>query len=164
MSICQRPSGSEKVAQAVSAASRHSDSRSAMRRAKRSSATRRATKLGLSAAALPDLILALLTGCYAQRGRHLPPKFSTGYRQAYPQFDPASRHRLFQRLPTGIAGPFGGCCMDSKAADAVADAQSAGAIQALVQDWGFARDQGRWDDLEALFHPDGEIAVSWFRG
>jgi hypothetical protein len=54
--------------------------------------------------------------------------------------------------------------MDSKAADAVAEAQSAGAIQALVQDWGFTRDQGRWDDLEALFHPDGEIAVSWFRG
>jgi hypothetical protein len=34
----------------------------------------------------------------------------------------------------------------------------------LVQDWGFARDQGRWDDLLAIFHPGGEIAVSWFRG
>jgi SnoaL-like domain len=34
----------------------------------------------------------------------------------------------------------------------------------LVQSWGFARDQGRWDDLTAIFHPDGEIAVSWFRG
>ena len=34
----------------------------------------------------------------------------------------------------------------------------------LVQAWGFARDQGKWDDLEAIFHPGGEIAVSWFRG
>jgi hypothetical protein len=34
----------------------------------------------------------------------------------------------------------------------------------LVQAWGFARDQARWDDLTAIFHPDGEIAVSWFRG
>jgi hypothetical protein len=34
----------------------------------------------------------------------------------------------------------------------------------LIQAWGFARDQGRWDDLAAIFHPDGEIAVSWFRG
>jgi hypothetical protein len=34
----------------------------------------------------------------------------------------------------------------------------------LVQRWGFARDQGRWDDLAAIFHPGGEIAVSWFRG
>jgi SnoaL-like protein len=34
----------------------------------------------------------------------------------------------------------------------------------LVQAWGFARDQGKWDDLAAVFHPGGEIAVSWFRG
>ena len=34
----------------------------------------------------------------------------------------------------------------------------------LIQAWGFARDQGRWEDLEAIFHPGGEIAVSWFRG
>ena len=34
----------------------------------------------------------------------------------------------------------------------------------LVQAWGFARDQGRWDDLLAIFHAGGEIAVSWFRG
>ena len=34
----------------------------------------------------------------------------------------------------------------------------------LIQAWGFARDQGRWDDLAAIFHPGGEIAVSWFRG
>jgi len=34
----------------------------------------------------------------------------------------------------------------------------------LVQSWGFARDQGRWKELLATFHPDGVIAVSWFRG
>jgi hypothetical protein len=34
----------------------------------------------------------------------------------------------------------------------------------LVQAWGFARDQGRWADLLSIFHPGGEIAVSWFRG
>jgi hypothetical protein len=38
------------------------------------------------------------------------------------------------------------------------------AIQTLINDWGFARDQARWDDLAAIFHPGGEIAVSWFRG
>jgi len=34
----------------------------------------------------------------------------------------------------------------------------------LIQTWGFCRDQGRWADLLATFHPDGVIAVSWFRG
>ena len=34
----------------------------------------------------------------------------------------------------------------------------------VIQAWGFARDQGRWDDLAAIFHSGGEIAVSWFRG
>jgi hypothetical protein len=33
-----------------------------------------------------------------------------------------------------------------------------------VQAWGFARDQGRWDDLRATFHPGGTIHVSWFQG
>lgn len=34
----------------------------------------------------------------------------------------------------------------------------------LIQLWGLCRDQGRWADLLDTFHPDGEIAVSWFRG
>jgi hypothetical protein len=34
----------------------------------------------------------------------------------------------------------------------------------VIQAWGFARDQGRWDDLLDTFHPDGRIHVSWFRG
>lgn len=44
------------------------------------------------------------------------------------------------------------------------DTESKLACAELVQAWGFARDQGRWDDLAAIFHPGGEIAVSWFRG
>src|ERR1051325_11138914 len=34
----------------------------------------------------------------------------------------------------------------------------------LVQAWGLARDQGKWNELLAIFHPGSEIAVSWFRG
>jgi hypothetical protein len=34
----------------------------------------------------------------------------------------------------------------------------------LIQSWGLYRDQKRWTELLATFHPDGEIAVSWFRG
>jgi hypothetical protein len=34
----------------------------------------------------------------------------------------------------------------------------------LTQTWGLCRDQGRWPELLATFHPDGQIAVSWFRG
>lgn len=34
----------------------------------------------------------------------------------------------------------------------------------LIQSWGLCRDQGRWPELLATFHPDGQIAVSWFRG
>ena len=34
----------------------------------------------------------------------------------------------------------------------------------VIQTWGFARDQARWADLLATFVPEGEIAVSWFRG
>jgi hypothetical protein len=34
----------------------------------------------------------------------------------------------------------------------------------LIQKWGLCRDQGRWTDLLATFHPDGQIAVSWFKG
>jgi hypothetical protein len=34
----------------------------------------------------------------------------------------------------------------------------------LIQAWGLYRDQGRWEDLLSTFHPEGKIAVSWFRG
>lgn len=36
-------------------------------------------------------------------------------------------------------------------------------IQQTVLDF-VARDQGRWDDLLAQFHPEGRIQVSWYRG
>ena len=38
------------------------------------------------------------------------------------------------------------------------------AIAELLQSWGHCRDQGRWAELLATFSPEGEIAVSWFRG
>jgi hypothetical protein len=34
----------------------------------------------------------------------------------------------------------------------------------VIVAWGLYRDQRRWPELLATFHPDGEIAVSWFRG
>ena len=34
----------------------------------------------------------------------------------------------------------------------------------VILSWGLYRDQRRWPELVATFHPDGEIAVSWFRG
>jgi hypothetical protein len=34
----------------------------------------------------------------------------------------------------------------------------------LIQAWGLYRDQRRWPELLSTFHPEGEIAVSWFRG
>ncbi len=34
----------------------------------------------------------------------------------------------------------------------------------LIQRWSFCRDQGRWQDLFAIFAPEGQIAVSWFSG
>jgi hypothetical protein len=43
----------------------------------------------------------------------------------------------------------------------IADKQ---ACAELIQAWGFYRDQGRWSELLSLFHPEGMIAVSWFRG
>jgi hypothetical protein len=34
-------------------------------------------------------------------------------------------------------------------------------IAALVNDWGFYRDQGRWAELLEVFHGDGHISISW---
>jgi hypothetical protein len=34
----------------------------------------------------------------------------------------------------------------------------------VILAWGLYRDQRKWPELLATFHPDGEIAVSWFRG
>ncbi|WP_010139809.1 nuclear transport factor 2 family protein [Oceanicola sp. S124] len=37
-------------------------------------------------------------------------------------------------------------------------------ISQLIQAWGHCRDQGRWDDLAAIFTEDGTISVTWFSG
>jgi hypothetical protein len=34
----------------------------------------------------------------------------------------------------------------------------------LIQRWGFCRDQGKWEELLAIFAPEGRITVSWFSG
>lgn len=34
----------------------------------------------------------------------------------------------------------------------------------LIQAWAIYRDQGRWAELLETFHPDGTIAVTWFKG
>lgn len=34
----------------------------------------------------------------------------------------------------------------------------------LIQAWALYRDQGRWAELLETFHPDGMIAVTWFKG
>ena len=38
------------------------------------------------------------------------------------------------------------------------------AIRDLVEAWGFRRDAGEWEALADTFHPEGDIAVSWFAG
>ena len=43
----------------------------------------------------------------------------------------------------------------------LADKQSCADV---ILSWGLYRDQRRWPELLSTFHPDGEIAVSWFRG
>lgn len=30
--------------------------------------------------------------------------------------------------------------------------------------WGYCRDLGDWETMRTLFHPDAEIAISWYRG
>jgi SnoaL-like domain len=37
-------------------------------------------------------------------------------------------------------------------------------IAELIQNWGFWRDQGQWEDLATTFHPEGTIQVTWFNG
>ena len=37
-------------------------------------------------------------------------------------------------------------------------------IAELINNWGFYRDQGKWDQLLNTFHEDGTISISWFDG
>ena len=38
------------------------------------------------------------------------------------------------------------------------------AIAQVAQDWGLARDDGRWDQLRACYTPDGVMHTTWFVG
>jgi hypothetical protein len=38
------------------------------------------------------------------------------------------------------------------------------AISELMHNWGFWRDQARWDELRTAFHAEGTINVTWFNG
>jgi hypothetical protein len=38
------------------------------------------------------------------------------------------------------------------------------AIAQVIQIWGLAREQGRWQQLSDTFTPDGRIHVTWFHG
>lgn len=37
-------------------------------------------------------------------------------------------------------------------------------IAELVNNWGFYRDQERWEELSSVFHPGGTISISWYDG
>ena len=37
-------------------------------------------------------------------------------------------------------------------------------ISELMHNWGFWRDQARWEELRTAFHPEGTINVTWFHG
>ena len=117
-----------------------------MRRAGASSAVRRATKV---APLVLGLFRALVTAVYARGGGQLPQELSTGYRQAYRRLD---------------AGRISTAFPPNDPQDTAWISPTRSPAPKLIQSWGFARDQGRWDDLAAIFHPGGEIAVSWFRG
>ncbi len=44
------------------------------------------------------------------------------------------------------------------------DSESRQHISELMHNWGFWRDQARWDELRTAFHPEGTINVTWFNG
>src|SRR3990172_6618000 len=44
------------------------------------------------------------------------------------------------------------------------DLAAKSACAEVIQAWGCYRDQRKWPELLATFHPEGEIAISWFRG
>ncbi len=47
---------------------------------------------------------------------------------------------------------------------ALAELLDRAAITRLVQDWGLARDDGRWDQLRASYTPDAIMHTTWFVG
>jgi hypothetical protein len=44
------------------------------------------------------------------------------------------------------------------------DATDRQAIRGLIDDFVIARDAGHWEQLEGLFHPDGQMVTMFFRG
>ena len=54
--------------------------------------------------------------------------------------------------------------LPSPTAAALAQWLDRAAITRVVQDWGFARDDGRWDQLRASYAPDAVMHTTWFVG
>lgn len=44
------------------------------------------------------------------------------------------------------------------------EAMAKAEIAELVNNWGFYRDQERWEELASVFHPGGTISISWYDG
>lgn len=49
-------------------------------------------------------------------------------------------------------------------AEALQDLLDRAAITQVVQDWGLARDTGRWDELRSFYTPDARMHTTWFVG
>lgn len=54
--------------------------------------------------------------------------------------------------------------LSSSASSALADLLDRASITEVVQDWGMARDEGRWDRLRACYTTDAVMHTTWFVG
>lgn len=61
-------------------------------------------------------------------------------------------------------GDLRGFGMENRIESIVQDLADKTAIIEIMQNWGYWRDQGQWDELRTTFHPEGIISVSWFQG
>lgn len=52
----------------------------------------------------------------------------------------------------------------AETASALQELLDRAAITRVVQDWGLARDTGRWDELRAFYTPDAIMQTTWFVG
>lgn len=53
---------------------------------------------------------------------------------------------------------------DNASASALSTLLDRAAITQVVQDWGLARDTGRWEQLRSFHTPDGQVQTTWFVG
>ena len=53
---------------------------------------------------------------------------------------------------------------DNASASALSTLLDRAAITQVVQDWGLARDTGRWAQLRSFHTPDGHVQTTWFVG